>query len=382
MTKISQKQRVLAALHHVESDRVPTGENDIDYVIAEKIIGRPTLYNARWEERKALWDGRRTEIVHDYGTTLVAVARALEWDYVRVPTMPIAKTYAWPVMTGPYTWLDEQGREFHYSPEVGNIATQVYDTDLTIDDLPDPGVPFVVDPSELEAIRHVVAELGDTHFVIGRSAIDGTFPYLETVGMEEFLLRMVIDPEFVRRAIDVYVTQSIAYLEAMLDAGCDAVMTTDDYSDNIGPVMGPHRFREFILPGLIRQADAVHARGGYFIKHTDGNTWSILDALIEAKIDGWHGIQPRIGMDLRLLKEHYGNSLCFFGGINCEALIEGPPENAREDVRYAIKHAGPGGGLVITTGNVLQSGTNLENYLAARHATRDYGAYPIVLGNA
>ena len=141
--------------------------------------------------------------------------------------------------------------------------------------------------------------MGETHFIVGRSPVDGTFPFQSTVGMEEFLLRMVVEPEFVRRAIDAYVTRSIAYIEAMLDAGCDAIMTTDDYSSNRGPIMGAERFREFILPGIVRQAEAVHARGGYFIKHTDGNVWTILDDLIAAGIDGWHGIQPSIGMDLR-----------------------------------------------------------------------------------
>ena len=371
------KERVLAALHHQEADRVPTGENDIDYELVEQLLGRSTLYNARWRERTALWDGRRDEIVADYQRTQVELVHALAWDYVRVPIMPRAQAYHWPTMTGPYSWLDAAGREYQYSPDVGNIATRVDATDLTIDDLPDPDEPFTVDPSELEAIRYVVKELGDTHFIIGRSAIDGSFPFQETVGIQEFLMRMITDPDFVRRAIAVYVTRSLAYLEAMLDAGCDAVMTTDDYSGNMGPFMGAKRFREFILPAITRQAAAVHARGGYFIKHTDGNVWSILDALVEAGIDGWHGIQPRIGMDLRQLKERYGDKLCFFGGINCETLIEGPPEKAREEVRYAIHHAAPGGGLVIATGNVLQPGTSLENYLAARQATREYGHYPI-----
>lgn len=370
------KERVIAALQHREPDRVPTGENDIDYELVEQLLGRPTLYNARWKERTALWDGRRAEIVADYQRTQVELVQALEWDYVRVPTMPVAKEYHWPRMTGPHSWLDDQGYEYHYSPEVGNIATRVDATEMTIDDLPDPSAPFTVDPSELDAIRHVVKELGETHFIIGRSAIDGTFPFQETVGIQEFLIRMITDPEFVHRAIEVYVTRSIVYLEAMLDAGCDAVMTTDDYSGNMGPFMGPQRFCEFILPGIVRQAEAVHKRGGYFIKHTDGNTWPILDALVEAKIDGWHGIQPRIGMDLGKLKARYGDKLCFFGGINCETLIDGPAEKAREEVRYAIQHAAPGGGLVIATGNVLQPGTSLTNYLAARQATRDYGNYP------
>jgi uroporphyrinogen decarboxylase len=367
------KERVRVSLGLREPDRVPTGENDVDYVLVEELLDRPTLYNSRWKEKEALWDGRRDEIVADYGRTLVDLARTLEWDYVRVPTMPPDRAYIRPTMTGPYSWLDENGREVHYSPQVGNIATSVDNTDLTIDQLPDPDALFVVDPTELEAVRHVVRELGDSHFIIGRLPIDGTFPYQETVGMQEFLVRMITEPAFVHRAIEVYVNRSIAYINAMFDAGVDAVMTTDDYSGNQGPFMGPTRFREFIQPGIKRQAVAVHERGGLFIKHTDGNVWEILDALIETGIDGWHGIQPNIGMDLRLLKQRYGDRLCFFGGVNCETLIEGTPEQAAEEVRYAIEHAAPGGGLVIATGNVVQPGSQLENYLAARQATREVG---------
>ena len=373
------RDRVLAALHHEESDRVPTGENAIDYELVERILGHTTLYNSRWRELEALWDGRRERVAADYSTAHVELVRALEWDYVRVPVVPAAKEYPRPQMIGPYSWLDDEGREVHYHPDTGNIARRQFAADMTIDDLPDPDELAAPDPSELEAVRYVVSELGESHFIVGRSPMDGTFPWQETVGMEEFLVRMVTDPEFVHRAIDLYVGSSIAYIEAMIDAGCDAIMTTDDYSDNRAPIMGPERFRKFILPGLIRQSEAIHARGAYFIKHTDGNIWSILDTFVEAKVDGWHGIQPSIGMDLRLLKERYGDNLCFFGGVNCETLVAGTLQEAREEVRYAIKHAAPGGGLVLTTGNVLQPGTNLDTYLAARQAIRDYGSYPIRL---
>jgi hypothetical protein len=371
------KNRVIAALKHQEADRVPTGENAVDYELVERILGHPTLYNSRWRERQALWDGRRDEIVADYGTAHVGLVRTLEWDYVRVPVVPRASEYHRPTMVGPYAWLDDAGHEVHYHPDSGNIAVRKDMTGMTIDDLPDPDAPFSVPPSELDAVRYVVRELGQTHFIIGRSPLDGTFPWGETVGMEEFLVRMVTEPEFVRRAVEVWVRRSIAYIEALFDAGCDAVMTTDDYSDNRGPIMGPERFRAFVLPGLVRQVEAAHARGGYFIKHTDGNVWKILDTFVEAKVDGWHGIQPSIGMDFKLLKERYGKALCFFGGMNCETLVAGTSDEARAEVRYAIQHAAPGGGLVVTTGNVLQPGTRLENYLAGRQAVRDYGLYPI-----
>ena len=373
------KDRVLAALHHQEPDRVPTGENAVDYELVEQVLGRPTLYNSRWREQQALWDGRRDEIVRDYCLAHVELPRALEWDYVRVPVVPRKKEYPRPQMTGPYSWLDDRGRQVEYQPDSGSISLAATDPDMTIDDLPDPEQPFAVDETELEAVRYVVRDLGKTHFIIGRSPVDGTFPWQQTVGMEEFLMRMVTDPEFVERAVEVYVNRSLAYVHAMLDAGCDAIMTTDDYSDNRGPIMGDERFRRFILPGLKRQCAAIHGRGGFFIKHTDGNIWSVLDRMVEAGIDGWHGIQPSIGMDMRLLKERYGDKLCFFGGVNCETLVDGTPEDARAEVRYAIRHAAPGGGLVVTSGNVLQPGVKLENYLAARQATREYGAYPILV---
>jgi len=371
------RDRLRATLEHREPDRVPTGENAVDCELAERILGHPTLYNSRWRELEALWSGRRDEVVADYISATVDLARALDWDYVRVPVAPAAGRHPRPQMVGPYTWLDEEGRRVRYHPDSGNIATLDGSTEVAIDDLPDPEAEVVVDASALDIVRGVVAELGDTHWIIGRAPLDGTFPWQETGSMERFLIRMVEEPAYVERAIAAYVNRSIAYAEAMLDAGCDAIMTTDDYCDNRGPIMGPRLFRRFIAPALRRQAEAIHARGGVFVKHTDGNTWAILDDMIDAGIDGWHGIQPSIGMDLRTLKARYGDDLCFFGGVNCETLVAGSPEEAAAEVRYAIRHAAPGGGFVLTCGNVLQPGTRLENYLAAREAVRQYGSYPI-----
>ena len=374
------RERTIAALEHREGDRVPTGENQVNPDLVQEILGHPSVASTGREELEALWDGRRQDVVDDYCTIHVDLPRVLEWDFVRVPVVPAEREYIRPQITGPYSWIDAQGYEVTLNPDAGNLAVRKEFPDLGIDDLPDADAPFEVDPSELEAVRHVVAELKETHFIIARSPVDGTFPWMETVGMDEFLVRMITDPEFVRRAVDAHVSRSIAYIDAFFDAGADAVMTTDDYSDNRGPVMGADRFREFILPGLARQCEACHARGGYFVKHTDGNVWSILDSFIEIGIDGWHGIQPDIGMDLRLLKERYGEHLCFFGGVNCATLIEAPSEEVREEVRYAIQHAGPGGGLVIATSNVVQPGTKPENYRAMRQAVQDFGRYPIRIG--
>jgi hypothetical protein len=154
------------------------------------------------------------------------------------------------------------GVEMSFNPDHGSIILPVRHPQMATRDLPDPEEPFAVDMSQLEAVAHVVAELGATHFVVGRLPVDGTFPWEETVGLEELLARMITDRQFVRRAIDAYVSRSLAWISAMLEAGVDAVMSADDYCDNRGPIMGKELFRALILPGIRRQAEAIHAQGG------------------------------------------------------------------------------------------------------------------------
>jgi uroporphyrinogen decarboxylase len=195
--------------------------------------------------------------------------------------------------------------------------------------------------------------------------------------MEEYLVRMASDEEFTARTIAAALATSVAWIDAIADTGVDGIIVGTDYCDNFGPLMGPRLFRRYVLPAFQETVKAIHARGKYAVKHTDGNTWSILDDFVAAGVDGWQGIQPRIGMDLKQLKEKYAGKLCFFGGVNCETLTLGTPSEVEAEVSYAIRHAAPGGGLVLTSGNTLQLGTKWENYAAMRAAHGKYGRYPI-----
>ena len=368
------KERVLASLHHEKPDRIPTGENSVDGELVDQILGENVLFNKGWDELNAVWNGKRDEVVRDYCLVHEKLPQALEWDYVRVPVVPAAKEYSPPEKTGEYSWITEEGHEVHFKPEAGNIISRSHYPDLTIDDLPDPDGPFEIDSTTLEAIKHVVKTIGETRFIIARTPFDGTFPWEQTVGMEAFLMKMVLDQDFVEKAVQVWVNRCIVYIDAMLDAGVDGIMTTDDYSDNRGPIMGVELFRKFIIPGIRKQCEAIHAKGGYFIKHTDGNLWDVLDDFVEIGIDGWHGIQRNIGMDLKELKKRYGSNLCFFGGVNTETIINGSKQEVEEEVRSAIEAAGSGGGLVLTCSNVVPPGAKLENYYAMREAIKRYGS--------
>lgn len=375
---MTSKERIIAMLNHREADYVPRGETAFDSSIIKEVCGYDTLAYGGWAELEALWNGRRDEIVNDYINAFVAVTEHLGWDFVRVPAAPRIKDYSGYKRTGEFSYEDGEGNVFHFNQRIGNISMpDKWNIDMDISELEDPSVPFEVAPEEMDIARGVVEKLGKTHFIIGRAPLGGCFPFMQSVGIEEFLIRMITDPEFVIRATEIACNKTIAYHKAFIEIGCDAVMETDDFADTRGLIMGKERYEQFVLPYLKRICDAAHADKAYFIKHCDGVLWEALDSFIEMGIDGWQGIQPSLGMDIKLLKEKYGGKLCLFGGVNSETLMEGPEEKIRQEVRYAIKHGAPGGGLVITCGNILEAGVSAANYFAEVDEMKKIGNYPI-----
>jgi len=186
---------------------------------------------------------------------------------------------------------------------------------------------------------------------------------------------MAENPDLIARIIEVETKYTIAISEILLNAGCDAVLPTSDLAGNSGPFMSPRMFRKFIFPWLKAECDAVHAKGKYLIKHTDGNLWSVLDMMIEAGIDGWQGIQPKIGMTLPALQERYGGKLCFWGGVDMDTLVAGTEEEVANEVRVAFDSAPREGGLVLTVGNSVMVGVQHRNYMAMMRAARAYNPY-------
>jgi uroporphyrinogen-III decarboxylase len=366
------KERVIAALEFRRPDRIPTGETGVDYAITEQALGRPTLYRAKWKEFTALWEGRRDEYVESCKRDIVDLARCFEHDVVPAFLVPSRhKPAGPPEFLGPYKWRNADGRVFAFSPESEGHPFLLENPHVTVDDIQD--IPVDFDESQLELVRHVVKEMGGTHFILGRPG-DGIFPLMRYT-VEYLLTGMIDKPEVIERIIEVETRYCMAISDILLDAGCDAVLPTSDIAGNNGPFMSPKMFRRFLFPWLKAECDAAHAKGKYFIKHTDGNIWSILDQMIEAGMDGWQGIQPRIGMTLPALQERYGGRLCFWGGVDVDTLTDGTAAQVAEEVRVACQSAPRAGGLVVTCGNSVMVGVKYQNYLAQLAAAKLYGHY-------
>jgi uroporphyrinogen decarboxylase len=388
---VNSKARVIAAINHREPDRVPVGEMGIDYPIIEQVLSHPTFYRAQGKERMAIWAGRRDEVVRSQKEDLVALVRALEWDIV-----PVWLTYSDRIDYRPrrflsedhLKWQDAQGNTWQAPDEKGD-ALCIDSAEITPALLEQmQSTPPPVDESQLELVNHIVRELGDTHFIIGRgwhapsTWTDGSFPIPGeglAMPMHKFLVMLYEAPDFVHAMLRAYTKQAIEYGKVLIEAGVDAVQINTDYCINTGPWLSPAQFKEFILPYMRQHVAAFKEAGVYVLKHTDGKTWPLLDMLVDTGIDALHGIQPSLGMDIKRLKESVGERVTLFGAIEAETLIDGTPGDVEREVEHCLRYGAPEGGFVLTTSNSVQVGTKYENYMTMLRVARERGKYPIRL---
>ena len=136
-------------------------------------------------------------------------------------------------------------------------------------------------------------------------------------------------------------------------------------------------FRELWFPYYKRVNDWAHANTAWrTFKHSCGSVVRFLDSFIEAGFDILNPVQcSAAGMDPAYLKQTYGDRLVFWGGgVNTqETLPFGTPAEVREEVLRRCEIFSPGGGFVFNTIHNVQAGTPLANIVAMVDAVREFG---------
>ena len=198
------------------------------------------------------------------------------------------------------------------------------------------------------------------------------------MGMENMLIALIEDPKSADAVLDLVVDVNEQICRNAVRAGADIITLGDDYAMNTAPLFSPECFQRHILPRLQRVIDAIHDEGGLVIKHSDGNLWPILDAIVETGAEGLNPIEPSAGMDIIRVKDEYGNRVCLIGNIDCgDLLCHGSIEEVEQAVRACIGTAAPGGGFMLSSSNSIHSSVKPENYVAMVRTGQDFGRYPL-----
>jgi uroporphyrinogen decarboxylase len=384
---LTPRERVLAAIHHEEPDRVPlvigvsnaTGIKMKTYQQLKRLIGVegedrylydwPELGTAAPEEKvlvRLSSDARGILDRHPQDT--------IDRNRARQPGEPFIDSWGLgQVEVSPGEWF----------PGVHPLAEA-----RTLEDLESyPGWPDPEDRTRVAQVRSRAMELA----AAGEYAILATpwllFPLERAFGlqrMDRFLMNMATNREFaealLRKNAALCKDLMLPFLQELGD-NVDMVKIGDDLGTQTSLLMSPSMYREILKP--------IHADYIAFIKshtkariffHTDGDVFPLLEDFIEIGVDILNPIQTSAGKmsDLTTLKRKFGDRLVFCGGIDTHHVLpKGSPADVRAEVRRVIRELAPGGGFMAAAVHTIMNDVPPENVLAMVDAIEEFGRYPI-----
>jgi len=188
-------------------------------------------------------------------------------------------------------------------------------------------------------------------------------------GYEQTFLDMIDRPELfheiMARVTDFHLKTTRRTLAAAAGR-VDLAFTADDLAGQTGLLISLPMWEKHIKPYHVRLNRAIHEFGVKVIYHSDGAVMEAIPGLMEAGIDVLQALQfSAHGMDAAVMKERYGDRLCFEGGVSVQTTLPfGSVADVQREVRHLIRTLGRNGGYILGPSHAIEAPTPPENIVA------------------
>jgi uroporphyrinogen decarboxylase len=197
--------------------------------------------------------------------------------------------------------------------------------------------------------------------------------------MDNFLMDLKRAPTEVERFLDALMVRHLASLEKICRAVgdlVDIIRLGDDLGMNTGPLMAPKTYRYLFKPRhtILCNYIKAHSQMHTFI-HSCGSIYKLIPDLIEAGFEILNPVQTNArDMQPDKLKKEFGSSVTFWGaGADTRSVLnQGTPEQVKDHVRGNIEILSPGGGFVFNTIHNILPDVPPQNILAMYEAVDEY----------
>ncbi|MFW9865719.1 MAG: uroporphyrinogen decarboxylase family protein [Candidatus Thorarchaeota archaeon] len=186
--------------------------------------------------------------------------------------------------------------------------------------------------------------------------------------------------EKLKRYIDLKTKIGVAGAKLLAETDFEVFFLCDDTALKNTTMINPKDHRELVIPAYKKIIHEIRKAGKYAVFHSDGFTEPYFEGLIEAGFNGVESLEPMAGMDLKHLKETYGEKLCLIGNIDVSHLLPfGKEQEVVNTVKKCIQDAAVDGGYILSPCTDLTNSCKVENVLTMVSAAKKYGNYPIKL---
>lgn len=177
---------------------------------------------------------------------------------------------------------------------------------------------------------------------------------------------MYSTPEDLHRFLEILTEATVAYLNAQIAAGVDAVMLFDTW----GGVLSEEKYKEFslrymarVLANLTPEVDKRQIPAILFTK--GGGSW--LEAIVQT---GCEAIGIDWMTDLSSARQRVGSGCALQGNLD-PAVLYGTPQVIREEAGKVLAAFGSGPGHVFNLGHGISPGVPPENVATLIDAVRE-----------
>lgn len=343
---MTKRERVMAAICHQETDRVPKGELHIEGTLANLLTGRdyPLTYECFEREREV------REILH---MDLVNVGEWPQWE--------IGNT--------------ENGKIL-----VETVYGQIYEMGAESSRLLKPAIENIEDvsdykkPDSSRVTGNIVRRFAEETDFFVFAQIGGPVTQLdEMFSVEDFMVYSLTNTEEMHEIADKVVEYELEKAKIFLDCGADGIVIGDDVAFNTGVFLSPAIMQKNVYPFWSKMVKSIKEyKDVPVFLHSDGNITSILEQVTEAGFDGIQSLQPSAGVDIGQVKKKYGDRLCLWGNIDLDhVMCFGNEEEVKRTVKETIRIAGRNGGFILSNCNTMLSSIPAKNIYAMMEAAEE-----------
>jgi len=157
-------------------------------------------------------------------------------------------------------------------------------------------------------------------------------------GMENYFVKMFTHPQVVhavtRKVVDFYLQANDRYY-TQAGRQMDAFFFGNDFGTQLGLLISPAQFDEFIFPYFKELTDQAHRYGYQVLLHSCGSIFSVIPRIITLGVEALHPLQAKAkDMEAEKLAAHFKGRLAFIGGVDTqELLIHATPQQIKDEIK-------------------------------------------------
>lgn len=361
---MSPKERVLAALNHIEPDRVPRLAS-----FTPEFASKLRKYFKIKDEPFNPHGGTNHELEIGVGNDILLTAQGFANSYYQ----RFDKDYTdeWGI-----TWKIVEYETKNGTGKYTEISGNPLEDDESVENYipPDPAIESRYEPS-----KKLIEEFGKEYPIMGVIVTTIFETAWALRGLDKLMIDFITNEELTEKILDIPFNYHLYAGKKLANLGVDIIWTGDDVGGQLGMLISPEMWRKYLKPRMAKLYYEMKSINPdlKIAYHSDGNIYPIIDELVEIGLDILNPVQPKC-MDPYYLKKRYGKNLSIWGTIDIqETLPFGTPEKIENEVKNRIKNIGPGGGFIISPTHNVQIDTSIDNFFVFWNAVEKYGVYPV-----